>query len=154
MPISAVSTSSHSEQSSQARQSRWYCRNRWESRSVPFFTRKPLLETVKGFFRLNTSVFPCTGYCLSSAYWLSQHRTVGSCCATLIVLQLRCNSPSGFTLHSSSRSFHKRNGSKRSFFDERLTIGWLTCNIIIGQSFAFHNPFFTSIYYCIIVKLI
>ncbi|WP_343539791.1 hypothetical protein, partial [Sphingobacterium thalpophilum] len=32
--------------------SRWYCRNRWESRSVPFFTRKPLLETVKGFFRL------------------------------------------------------------------------------------------------------
>ncbi|WP_294185673.1 hypothetical protein, partial [uncultured Sphingobacterium sp.] len=41
-------------QSSQARQSRWYCRNRWESRSVPFFTRKPLLETVKGFFRLDT----------------------------------------------------------------------------------------------------
>ncbi|WP_343564717.1 hypothetical protein, partial [Sphingobacterium sp.] len=40
--------------SSQARQSRWYCRNRWESRSVPFFTRKPLLETVKGFFRLET----------------------------------------------------------------------------------------------------
>ncbi|MGJ1523399.1 hypothetical protein ACR79E_24180, partial [Sphingobacterium siyangense] len=37
-----------------ARQSRWYCRNRWESRSVPFFTRKPLLETVKGFFRLDT----------------------------------------------------------------------------------------------------
>ncbi|MDR6737527.1 hypothetical protein, partial [Sphingobacterium sp. 2149] len=35
---------------------RWYCRNRWESRSVPFFTRKPLLETVKGFFRLNTSM--------------------------------------------------------------------------------------------------
>ncbi|WP_346088970.1 hypothetical protein, partial [Sphingobacterium ginsenosidimutans] len=28
--------------------------NRWESRSVPFFTRKPLLETVKGFFRLHT----------------------------------------------------------------------------------------------------
>ncbi|MGE8378981.1 MAG: hypothetical protein ACN6PN_11545, partial [Sphingobacterium sp.] len=27
----------------------------WESRSVPFFTRKPLLETVKGFFRLQTS---------------------------------------------------------------------------------------------------
>ncbi|MDR0263633.1 MAG: hypothetical protein LBJ04_10445, partial [Sphingobacterium sp.] len=42
------------EQSSQARQSRWYCRNRWESRSVPFFTRKPLLETVKGFFRFST----------------------------------------------------------------------------------------------------
>ncbi|WP_336876148.1 hypothetical protein, partial [Sphingobacterium multivorum] len=39
----------------QARQSRWYCRNRWESRSVPFFTRKPLLETVKGFFRLGNS---------------------------------------------------------------------------------------------------
>src|SRR5690606_14699964 len=35
VPISAVSTSSHSEQSSQARQSRWYCRNRWESRSAP-----------------------------------------------------------------------------------------------------------------------
>ncbi|WP_333887458.1 hypothetical protein, partial [Sphingobacterium siyangense] len=34
-------------------------------------------ETVKGFFRLSTSVFPCTGYCLSSAYRLSQHRTVG-----------------------------------------------------------------------------
>ncbi|MDM1295367.1 hypothetical protein HX021_13850, partial [Sphingobacterium sp. N143] len=33
------------------RQSRWYCRNRWESRSVPFFTQKPLLETVKGFLR-------------------------------------------------------------------------------------------------------
>ncbi|MGJ1522422.1 hypothetical protein, partial [Sphingobacterium siyangense] len=62
---------------SQARQSRWYCRNRWESRSVPFFTRKPLLETVKGFFRLDTSVFPCTGYGISSAYRLSQHRTVG-----------------------------------------------------------------------------
>ncbi|WP_223583395.1 hypothetical protein, partial [Sphingobacterium sp. GVS05A] len=46
--------SSHSEQSSQARQSRWYCRNRWESRSVPFFTQKPLLETVKGFLRLHT----------------------------------------------------------------------------------------------------
>ncbi|MDR2274288.1 MAG: hypothetical protein LBF27_25490, partial [Sphingobacterium sp.] len=45
--------------SSQARQSRWYCRNRWESRSVPFFTRKPLLETVKGFFRLGTpQLFP------------------------------------------------------------------------------------------------
>ncbi|WP_448666276.1 hypothetical protein [Sphingobacterium siyangense] len=25
---------------------------------MPFFTRKPLLETVKGFFRLSTSVFP------------------------------------------------------------------------------------------------
>ncbi|MGJ1198957.1 hypothetical protein ACR777_16360, partial [Sphingobacterium spiritivorum] len=35
---------------SQARQSRWYCRNRWESRSVPFFIRKPFLETDKGFF--------------------------------------------------------------------------------------------------------
>ncbi|MGJ1364673.1 hypothetical protein, partial [Sphingobacterium spiritivorum] len=34
----------------QARQSRWYCRNRWESRSVPFFKRKPFLETDKGFF--------------------------------------------------------------------------------------------------------
>ncbi|MGE8428671.1 MAG: hypothetical protein ACN6O7_12370, partial [Sphingobacterium sp.] len=39
----------------------------WESRSVPFFTRKPLLETVKGFFRLDTSVLPCTNYCISSA---------------------------------------------------------------------------------------
>ncbi|WP_217700054.1 hypothetical protein, partial [Sphingobacterium sp. CZ-UAM] len=37
----------------------WYCRNRWESRSVPFFTRKPLLETVKGFFRLYTLLFSC-----------------------------------------------------------------------------------------------
>ncbi|MCS4228339.1 hypothetical protein, partial [Sphingobacterium sp. BIGb0165] len=27
----------------------------WESRSVPFFTQKPLLETVKGFLRLHTS---------------------------------------------------------------------------------------------------
>ncbi|WP_147420938.1 hypothetical protein [Sphingobacterium siyangense] len=43
---------------------------------MPFFTRKPLLETVKGFFRLDTSVFPFTGYCLSSAYRFSQHRTV------------------------------------------------------------------------------
>ncbi|MGJ1228811.1 hypothetical protein ACR78H_25005, partial [Sphingobacterium siyangense] len=72
---------------SQARQSRWYCRNRWESRSVPFFTRKPLLETVKGFFRLSTSVFPCTGYCLSSAYRLSQHRTVGEPCPSAAVSQ-------------------------------------------------------------------
>ncbi|WP_343558485.1 hypothetical protein, partial [Sphingobacterium sp.] len=48
-------------QSSQARQSRWYCRNRWESRSVPFFTRKPLLETVKGFFRLETFAGTGTG---------------------------------------------------------------------------------------------
>ncbi|MDR3009434.1 MAG: hypothetical protein LBV59_15985, partial [Sphingobacterium sp.] len=64
-------------QSSQARQSRWYCRNRWESRSVPFFTRKPLLETVKGFFRLYTPVIPCTSYCISSDYWLSQHMAVG-----------------------------------------------------------------------------
>ncbi|MGB3103945.1 hypothetical protein, partial [Sphingobacterium siyangense] len=71
-----------------ARQSRWYCRNRWESRSVPFFTRKPLLETVKGFFRLSTSVFPCTGYCISSAYRLSQRRTVGSCSAAVAILQL------------------------------------------------------------------
>ncbi|MDR2273748.1 MAG: hypothetical protein LBF27_22765, partial [Sphingobacterium sp.] len=30
-----------SEQRSQARQSRWYCRNRWESRSVPFLIRSP-----------------------------------------------------------------------------------------------------------------
>jgi hypothetical protein len=30
-----VSTSSHSEQRSQARQSRWYCGKTWESRSVP-----------------------------------------------------------------------------------------------------------------------
>ncbi|MGJ1395579.1 hypothetical protein, partial [Sphingobacterium sp. UBA6308] len=51
----------------QARQSRWYCRNRWESRSVPFFTRKPLLETVKGFFRLATCLyFPVQCYCISS----------------------------------------------------------------------------------------
>ncbi|WP_286896656.1 hypothetical protein, partial [Sphingobacterium sp. UBA6317] len=26
---------------------------------------------------LSTSVFPCTGYCISSAYRFSQHRTVG-----------------------------------------------------------------------------
>ena|SRR5690554_6144690 len=45
VPISAVSTSSHSEQSSQARQSRWYCRNGWESRSVPNFIGEPLQET-------------------------------------------------------------------------------------------------------------
>ncbi|WP_313268834.1 hypothetical protein, partial [Sphingobacterium sp.] len=42
-----------------------------------FFTRKPLLETVKGFFRLYTPVIPCTSYCISSAYWLSQHMAVG-----------------------------------------------------------------------------
>ncbi|MFA4980786.1 MAG: hypothetical protein WC589_24970, partial [Sphingobacterium sp.] len=78
----------HSEQSSQARQSRWYCRNRWESRSVPFFTRKPLLETVKGFFRLSTSVFPCTGYCPSSAYRLSQHMAVDEPDPSVAVPQL------------------------------------------------------------------
>ncbi|WP_211357423.1 hypothetical protein, partial [Sphingobacterium allocomposti] len=33
-------------------QSRWYCRNRWESRSVPNFTGKPLQETARGFFML------------------------------------------------------------------------------------------------------
>jgi hypothetical protein len=43
VPISAVSTSSHFEQRSQARQSQWYCRKRWESRSVPnFIQRIPL----------------------------------------------------------------------------------------------------------------
>jgi len=55
---------------------------------VPFFTRKPLLETVKGFFRLDTSVFPCTGYCRSSAYRLSQHRTVGEPCPSTAILSL------------------------------------------------------------------
>src|SRR5690606_9003780 len=49
VPISAVSTSSHSEQSSQARQSRWYCRNRWESRSVPIFIQSPC-SICRGFF--------------------------------------------------------------------------------------------------------
>ena len=48
VPISAVSTSSHSEQSSQARQSRWYCRNRWESRSVPNFIRRPAVDKTVG----------------------------------------------------------------------------------------------------------
>ncbi|WP_289011567.1 hypothetical protein, partial [uncultured Sphingobacterium sp.] len=32
----------------------------------PFFTRKPLLETVKGFFRLSTPVLPVQCYCISS----------------------------------------------------------------------------------------
>ncbi|MGJ1439576.1 hypothetical protein ACR79U_26905, partial [Sphingobacterium siyangense] len=89
------------------------------SRSVPFFTRKPLLETVKGFFRLDTSVFPCTGYGICSAYRLSQHMAVGE-----------------------------------SGPPEAVPQPPLSCNIIIGQSFAFYNLFFTSIYYCIIVKLI
>ncbi|WP_293905395.1 hypothetical protein, partial [Sphingobacterium sp. UBA5670] len=26
-----------------------------------------------GFLRFYTPVFPCTSYCISSAYWLSQH---------------------------------------------------------------------------------
>ncbi|WP_294183832.1 hypothetical protein, partial [uncultured Sphingobacterium sp.] len=92
-------------QSSQARQSRWYCRNRWESRSVPFFTRKPLLETVKGFFRLDTySVFPCRGYCLSFAYRSSQYMTVGEPgpSAAAPKLPLSCNITIGqsFTFHN------------------------------------------------------
>src|SRR5690606_10997045 len=49
VPISAVSTSSHSEQSSQALQSRWYCRNRWESRSAPIFIQSPR-SICRGFF--------------------------------------------------------------------------------------------------------
>jgi len=36
---------------------------------VPFFTRKPLLETVKGFFRLDTSVIPVQCYCISSVFF-------------------------------------------------------------------------------------
>src|SRR5690606_32371188 len=51
VPISAVSTSSHSEQSSQARQSRWYCRNRWESRSAPNFITSPC-RYLQGLFLL------------------------------------------------------------------------------------------------------
>src|SRR5690606_6736903 len=50
VPISAVSTSSHSEQSSQARQSRWYCRNRWESRPVPNVTRRDVHSFGRPFF--------------------------------------------------------------------------------------------------------
>jgi len=37
---------------------------------VPFFTRKPLLETVKGFFRLATCLyFPVQCYCISSVFF-------------------------------------------------------------------------------------
>jgi len=61
---------------------------------------------------------------------------------------------SSFTWRSLSRTFHKPYGIKRSIFAEQRTIAWLACNIIIGQSFAFLILFFTSIYYCIIVKLI
>ncbi|WP_157698351.1 hypothetical protein [Sphingobacterium sp. G1-14] len=52
-----------------------------------------MLETVKGFFRLSTSVFPCTGYCISSAFRLSQHRTVGEPAPSEAVpqLSLSCN---------------------------------------------------------------
>ncbi|WP_312339320.1 hypothetical protein, partial [Sphingobacterium sp.] len=59
----------------------------------PFFTRKPLLETVKGFFRLSTSVFAFTSYCISSAYWLSQHMAVDEPCPSAAVPQpsLPCN---------------------------------------------------------------
>ncbi|WP_336830073.1 hypothetical protein, partial [Sphingobacterium multivorum] len=60
-----------------------------ESRSVPFFTRKPLLETVKGFFRLDTCLyFPVQCYCISSPYWLSQHRVVGEPDQSAAVSQL------------------------------------------------------------------
>src|SRR5690606_30293826 len=62
VPISAVSTSSHSEQSSQARQSRWYCRNRWESRSVPNFTRRDVHSFGRPFF-----VSPAAGPMVLSA---------------------------------------------------------------------------------------
>ena len=48
VPISAVSTSSHSEQRSQARQSRWYCGKTWESRSVPNL-KEALHLTMRGF---------------------------------------------------------------------------------------------------------
>src|SRR5471030_2026243 len=52
VPISAVSTSSHSEQRSQARQSRWYCGKTWESRSVPNLKSKAPLQLHWGFLVL------------------------------------------------------------------------------------------------------
>src|SRR5690606_21569611 len=58
VPISAVSTSSHSEQSSQARQSRWYCRNRWESRSVPIFIQSPCIYMQGLFLWTGTKLRP------------------------------------------------------------------------------------------------
>src|SRR5690606_19705691 len=57
VPISAVSTSSHSEQRSQARQSRWYCRNRWESRSVPNFIQSPFRK-LEGLFCVFFIAYP------------------------------------------------------------------------------------------------
>uniref|UniRef100_UPI0028A03595 hypothetical protein n=1 Tax=Sphingobacterium sp. TaxID=341027 RepID=UPI0028A03595 len=72
----------------------------------PFFTRKPLLETVKGFLRLVTF----------------------------------------------SDSFSKQTPGRNDGKDLLSSLD--SCNIIIGQSFAFRNPFFTWIYYCIIVMLI
>ena len=56
VPISAVSTSSHSEQRSQARQSRWYCGKTWESRSVPNLKVKPL------YVNRGVSLFICSLY--------------------------------------------------------------------------------------------
>ena len=49
VPISAVSTSSHSEQRSQARQSRWYCGKTWESRSVPNLKSSPCWKQSRAF---------------------------------------------------------------------------------------------------------
>ena len=55
VPISAVSTSSHSEQRSQARQSRWYCSNMWKSRSAPNLKVAPF-SNEWGFLVLYTPV--------------------------------------------------------------------------------------------------
>uniref|UniRef100_UPI001F403040 hypothetical protein n=1 Tax=Sphingobacterium faecale TaxID=2803775 RepID=UPI001F403040 len=57
--------SSHSEQRSQARQSRWYCRNRWESRSVPFLIRSP--------FRKLEGLFCCEYFPEVLAYGVSEY---------------------------------------------------------------------------------
>ena len=76
-----VSTSSHSEQRSQAHQSRWYCGNTWESRSVPNLKRKPvgnyrLFLFIRNFFFENVQ---CDRLSLSliSLYWTGINHWLG-----------------------------------------------------------------------------
>src|ERR1700761_9128796 len=62
VPISAVSTSSHSEQRSQARQSRWYCGKTWESRSVPNHIKYRPFANALGLSCLKILRFPPVMY--------------------------------------------------------------------------------------------
>ncbi|WP_333886292.1 hypothetical protein, partial [Sphingobacterium siyangense] len=58
-----------------------------------FLHGSPCWKQSRAFFRLSTSVFPCTGYSICSAYWLSQHMAVvePGPSAAVPQLSLSCN---------------------------------------------------------------